>query len=180
MIFVSSPHRRDLLRAVHLITQVYGSTTTRKADTLAHKYLNELGIKSDSYCIFNSDMLDEDRQAKFDEQRKTHGFDDRETWSMDYTLATWLYEHFCWYRDNAPIDTSWHTVEAPVITDTTKHDEFAIEKQTITQGQAIDNVIAYIAEYLKRTDADIDNVIGYQYLRTALQIVAEVIQHMWW
>ena len=54
---------------------------------MGHKYLKELGI-SDDMCVPNTDYKDtEGRDERFKKQRKKFGFDERETWAMDFTLA---------------------------------------------------------------------------------------------
>ena len=39
-------------------------------------------------------------------QRRIYGFDERETWDLDKTFYTWLYEHLMMYRDVTYVDLS--------------------------------------------------------------------------
>lgn len=49
--------------------------------------------------MFNTMDIDEtDRQEKFEKERKTYGFDERETWNLSFTSITWLYAHLKKYK----------------------------------------------------------------------------------
>ena len=49
---------------------------------MAHKYLNDIGIKSDATCVFNTTEIEKDengnetnRMQRFRKERKEYGFD---------------------------------------------------------------------------------------------------------
>lgn len=75
------------------------------------KYLRDLGIKEEDtpqgWCI------NDQRQEKWQKERDEHGFDSKETWSLDYTFRLWLYERLSMYNEVAPkvIDTTFHKYE---------------------------------------------------------------------
>ena len=43
--------------------------------------------------MFNTRKKAETRQKEFNKQRKKYGFDERETWALDYTSVQWIYAH---------------------------------------------------------------------------------------
>lgn len=65
-----------------------------------HYYEKEIGVNKDSYFWQESEKKD-DRYEQWKEQRKKYGFDARETWSLDGTLATYIYPRLCMFRDIA-------------------------------------------------------------------------------
>lgn len=150
---------------------------------MSHKYLNAIGVKSNEPCVFNTLDIDngKERQKRFDKERETYGFDSRETWSMDYTLATWLYEHLAWYRDNAPIDMTFYKFEVPAWNNK-KSRPCKKKTQTLTQAECVDTMLKNLQFYIQHSDsADNDKVVEAQNrMKYALQILSESIYVMWW
>lgn len=150
-----------------------------------HHYLNKIGVDSTGICVFNTAnvITEKDRNKLYQEQRNKHGFDSRETWSMDYTLATWLYEHFKLYRKVAGkyVDLTFHKIKINVLKKD-KKGEFKTKRKTVTQLEAIDLVCAYLEDYFKYLDGAKlkDENHAYQKLRGALHIVADIAPYMWW
>lgn len=63
-----------------------------------HHYLNNLGIPSNAITTFGTTAKDSARaMAKYYAQRKKYGFDVRETYALDITMAGWLYAHLQMY-----------------------------------------------------------------------------------
>lgn len=174
---------------------------------MAHKYLNKLGIKSNVTCIFNTrdKELDDKKRKRWKKQRKNHEFDERETWELCYTSATWLYEHIKMFKNSTKdiINLSYHKFNIPVLYDipndkldlsvccenqiANKYTKEVMEEHT--QGEAIDLIIKYIEQYL----LDIDHFNDYDFLeyhisetkakealQCAFKIYAEIINTMWW
>lgn len=147
---------------------------------MSHKYLNDIGIKSNDVCIFNTESIDKDRQKRFKKQRKKYGFDERETWSMDYTIATWLYSHFKGYKKYTSkiIDLTYHKFDIPrwdkennIISD---------ELIEVNQKEAINIVIKNIKFYLKYSD-DLDKAdIAIKKFEYAFRIIGIIAPAMWW
>lgn len=150
---------------------------------MKHYYLNEIGIKSDDCCIFNTcDKKVGKNFLKFKKEKAQHTFDSRETWAMDYTSATWLYEHLCLYKDlvGKYIDLNSHTIEIPVLFKT--GDGKLIERlETQTKLEAINLIICYLKEYFTMNTESIDQeLLQFRYLKTAFKIYAEIITALWW
>ena len=116
---------------------------------MSHKYLNDIGIKSDDIAIFNTEAIDEDRQERFIKQRKKYGFDERETWVLDFTLAAWLYSHMKAYKKYASktIDLTFHQFKIPKWNknSNSRSKDFKI----VTQEKAIKIIIKNLEFYLK-------------------------------
>ncbi len=162
-----------------------------------HKYLNDIGIKSNDCCVFNTEEIDNERQEYFIEQRQMYGFDERETWSMDYTFATWLYEHLQAYKEfaNEVVDLEFHKFLIPVLYDIPEDKlTYINEDKTIvsqykyeiieehTELEAIDIMIDYLKKYLIDTFSDDwkEDQIKIEYLQGAIGILKEVIPALWW
>lgn len=165
---------------------------------MAHRYLNKLGIESDNDCIFNTERGR--CKKRFKKERKKYGFDTRETWSMDFTSATWLYEHLKVYKKVAGeiVDLTCHKFNIPVLHDIPKDNldediskrRYTIEvMQEHTQDESIDIMIEYLEKFLLKDrsigDYDFDKFNeserrAYESLQCAFKIYAEVICSMWW
>lgn len=164
---------------------------------MAHKYLNKLGIKSTDVCIFNTEYKKHNKRYK--KERKKYGFDTRETWNLDYTSATWLYEHLKLYKKLNICDLSYHKFNIPVLYDIPKNEidinnpKQRYTKEVIeehTQEECIDLIIKCLETYLLS-----DKLLGKDYnfeefyekelraceaLKCAFKIYAEIILAMWW
>lgn len=150
---------------------------------MKHYYLNKLGIKSDDCCIFNTtDKKVGKNFFKYKKEKAQHGFDSRETWALDYTSATWLYEHLCFYKEvaNKIIDLNYHHIKIPVL-HIKEENTITEEIENKTQLEAIDLIITYLKYYLSKQAETIEQEhLQYKYLQTAFKIYAEIITSMWW
>lgn len=150
---------------------------------MPHKYLNAIGISSKDPGIFNTEWKENDKQRRkrFKKQRKKYGFDERETWQMDFTLATWIYEHFIWYKKHSIVDLTFHTFEIP---QWDKETNTFSETNLITvhQKDAIDIVLKNIRYYLKYADSiDLDKADkAYKKFEYAFRIMGVLMPSMWW
>ena len=69
------------------------------------RYIDKLGIKlEDTPQGWNAE---DNRQEEWERDRKVYGFDERETWSLDYTFKIWLYERLSMYNEVNIIDTTY-------------------------------------------------------------------------
>ena len=76
---------------------------------MAHKYLESLLPKGKSPYDFECD--DEVRNQKWESERLEYGFDERETWNLDFTFFCWLYERLKKYKEVSPADLSCKIVK---------------------------------------------------------------------
>lgn len=151
---------------------------TRKADILQkhHKYLNELGIASTESCIFNTHDVSDSRMKQFKKERKKHSFDSRETWSLDYTLATWLYEHLMFFKEIDEEELTQYQLEIEKITiddDST----ISVETTPVNGLEAAETACEYLRESLTCSFTDSRRV---DYEKAALAVVSEMLPILWW
>lgn len=168
-----------------------------------HYYLNKLGIKSDSPCIYNSTDIEDSRIVRFAKERSKHGFDSRETWSMNFTSACWVYEHLMMYKDigGKVVDLNFHKFDIPVLYEI-PDDELVCEgenkypthylrsqTETKTELESINLIIQYLEYYLTYNDKEYYNNIdvsikceamAYEYLQGGFRIYAEILPALWW
>lgn len=174
---------------------------------MPHKYLNDIGIESTDPCIFNTDAIEEPKyQDDYNKEKSVHNFDCRETFGMDYTSATWLYEHLQAYKEWAGkvVNLNFHTFSIPILYDIPNNKLEYIKKEDgtrtdivkvymydvyekHTQLEAINRILSYLEYYFNK-----DKIMNYmedeikreqkqfEYLQGAFRIYAEIIPSMWW
>ena len=76
---------------------------------MAHKYLENILPKGKSPYDFECD--DEIRNQKWEKEREQLGFDERETWNLDFTFFCWLYERLKRYKEISPADLTHKIVK---------------------------------------------------------------------
>ena len=76
---------------------------------MAHKYLENILPKGKSPYDFECD--DEIRNQKWEKEREQYGFDERETWNLDFTFFCWLYERLRKYKEVSPVDLTHKIVK---------------------------------------------------------------------
>ena len=160
-----------------------------------HKYLNELGIKSTDPCIFNTkdDDNKSERLQRLETERMMHSFDSRETWALNFTSATWLYEHLKCYLDNADlvVNLNFYSFDIPVLEcipyeDMAYQGEHAVcyckeHTEHMTQKEAIKTIIKYLEKYLvteEYNEQELEKAL--EYLSCAFKIYSIIIGAMWW
>ena len=157
---------------------------------MSHKYLNKLGIESNNPCVFNTEDIDAvERNKIFQKQRKKFGFDDRETWDLDYTLATWLYCHLKRLKKVTNTDLEYHQFNIPILIElpvpikhdfeTKYYDEIIVKR---TEEFAINTMIEYLKDFLLYNESVNfeDEMRGREKYTCALKILAVVVHSLWW
>ena len=74
-----------------------------------HKYLYDILPKGKTPYDFECD--DEIRNQKWKKEAEEYGFDERETWNLDFTFFCWLYERLKKYKEVSPADLSCKIVK---------------------------------------------------------------------
>ena len=123
-------------------------------------YLDRIGVPPTYSSVKN-----ENRLKHWEAQRKKYGFDDRDTWSLDYTMILLLYERLCMYLDIADdkVDLEFHEIEIDSVTKT--HREWILE--------LIEIIETYLGEYNDSMDeGEIQNRIW--------NIWMHIQRYMWW
>lgn len=130
---------------------------------MKRKYLDDIGVadRPDTWCP------NDDRQPEWDKEQAEYGFDERETWSMEYTFYCWLYERLKMFLDVNCIDLTFH--------------KFEFEGETLTQQECIDRMLTGCATYFNcedyRWDATEEEV---KIIEDVAKIWALVLPAMWW
>lgn len=130
-----------------------------------NKYLDDLGIPIEEYSrkfSFNK------RQFRWWKQRRDYGFDDRETWNLDYEFIEWLYSHCMMYKEKAGdvVNLEFHKV--------------TWDDKEYTQIEIIDFIIESTREYLKESAKWNLSNETMKKVQCALHLWAEVLPAMWW
>lgn len=125
-----------------------------------NKYIEDLGIKFED-TPWGWDNNGE-RQVKWQEQRDTYGFDERETWGLDFTFGIWLYTRVKMFKE----------VSSKIIK--LDFNKFIIDDKEYTQLEIIDQILENTKIYLTSSDDNIDKLIK------SAELFAKVLPAMWW
>lgn len=131
----------------------------KKEPLKGRKYLNDLGA-SGTVPMSTSDG----RQAQWKEERDIYGFDERETWGLEYTMVELLYERIMMYKEIAINDFDHHTIE--------------VDGEEHTQGEWIDEIIKLSQEVIK--DGDLGMIDTHGKKQRIWTIWKELHPVMWW
>lgn len=127
--------------------------TEKKAEHVKHKYLRELFP---------------DGSIPFPYGEKDYpDFDPRDTFSMEYTLAAWLYERLRYFQsdEHVCIDLNYHT--------------FDIDGEELTQLQCIDRMIEDCKIILTSDDfTEFDKMDAAK--NDLFMVLSKVYWAMWW
>ncbi|MBO5969836.1 MAG: hypothetical protein J6S14_15190 [Clostridia bacterium] len=99
-------------------------------------------------------------------QRRTYGFDDRETWDMDKTFYLWLYEHLMMFND-------------VTITDLEKSKLYTYREEEYTVAALIDILLASLQIAITK-DYDLCTPAEREHIDDIPKIWAIIIREMWW
>lgn len=125
------------------------------------KYLDDIGV-TDRPDTWNPK---DTRQEEWRKEREVYGFDERETWSMDYSFHLWLYERLKMYLEVTPVDLEYH--------------HFDYNGNSYTQKQLIEMMLERLEFSFSKEYNDFDND-QHQYVSEIEKIWALVIPTMWW
>ena len=110
-----------------------------------HKYLDDIGVDYSQVW----DKENSDRDERFEEQQRTYGFDERETWNLDGTFYMRLYERLKMYVEigGKIVDLNYH--------------KFTFKGKEYTQLEMI-NMMLERLEYYFNEDAIDDKIDEYR------------------
>ena len=130
---------------------------------IKHKILSDIGLKEEQMMV--NLCGDNDSRAKdWAEQRKEYGFDERETWSLDYAFVEWLLERLVMYKNVTIVDMSYH--------------KFDFKGEVLTQEECIDRMIELCKKYIFTKDSWDAELPKTWYELTELWSICG--QAMWW
>lgn len=121
-----------------------------------HYYLDKINIKP-----FFFDNYKDRRKKQWKKERKKYGFDERETWSLNFTMIVLLYERLMMYNEVNCINTDFYKI---TIND--------IER---TQQEWMDELIRLCELYLKD-----DNYDWLDCSKEIWEIWSVLSACMWW
>ena len=108
---------------------------------------------------------DDERQSRWKKERAIYGFDERETWALNYSFYLWLYERLKRFVDVCSIDLDYH--------------KFEYNGTEYTQRQLIDMMLERLEFSFKPEYNDFDEA-QYNYVSEIEKIWAVVLPAMWW
>ena len=120
---------------------------------MKHEYLRELFSEKNMIFPYN--------------EHDYHGFDERDTFSMDYTLVAWLYQCLRFFQDKTCIDLTYH--------------KFNIDGEELTQLQCIDRMLEDCKAILLSDgiyDDEFDKVDAAK--DDLFKVLSKVYWAMWW
>lgn len=128
---------------------------------MKRKYLDDLGVKN------RWDQINDEREKRWKKQRKTYGFDDRETWNLDSAFYEWLYERLMMYKE----------IGGKIVN--LDSGQFEYGGKIYSQAELID-------EMLKRLEFNFSDKYNdweedqYKYVHEIEKMWAVVLPAMWW
>ena len=141
------------------------------------KYLDDIGV-SHSPMPCRDRKKQKIREARFKEQEKIYGFNDSETWDLDYTLIEFLYTRLKMFLEvnNVELDGIRFKIENDgkfeKIVGTFENNDV----ETITLQQLIEDAIEGFKDFLQ-SDSTRDD---YETAHKHLSRIIEVLPHLWW
>ena len=127
------------------------------------KYLTDINIKEENIPWFWNP--NDSRQEQWKEQRKKYGFDERDTWSLSYTLILLIYPRLKMYDEINIVDTSFHKI---------KHKD-----KEYTCQECIDRVLKGMEIYLSKDELDLKDE-EIKELGECMIILGKIWWLLWW
>lgn len=129
---------------------------------MKRKYLDDIGVTDRWDTWVQENGLPSPRQL---EEQAVYGFDNRETYALDYAFYLWLYERLMMYKEVAAVNLEFH--------------KFEYDGQTFTQLQLIDRMLDDL-RFIFREDYNDFDPEQYKRQEEIAQIWALVLPTMWW
>ena len=127
------------------------------------KFLDDVGVTKRPETMLPADK----RQAQWQSERDTYGFDERETWDLQFTFFLWLYERLKMYVFAASPNIDLN------------HHRFVYNETSYTQQQMIDMMLErlefYFSDKYQRYDQE-----QQPYIEEIAKLWATVLPAMWW
>ena len=113
---------------------------------------------------------------RYFKQRRKYGFDERETWNLDYTFIEWVYKHCKLYYEvaNEIIDLSW------------SGNNVIYKEKEMTQKEVIERILSLCEQYFEAANMNEENWSvekedeAEKNLNEVVELWAIVWRNMWW
>ena len=131
---------------------------------MEHKYLDEL---ENPYIIQSQFNPYDKRQERWKAQQALFGFDDSETWCLQASFYSWLYERLRMFVvvGGEVVDLNYHT--------------FGFKGKSYTQLEMIEMILERIRFYFS-DEYDDFNVDQMRYVEEIGELWAIILPAMWW
>jgi len=141
--------------------------TYKKKGYVKCELLEDIGLKPHQYGTNFCDKSDK-QWGKWRKQRKKNGFDERETWCMDFMFYQWLYTRLTMYKKKAKkiVDLTFYKFQY-----TPSDTEIPIE---VTQKTAID-IVRNEAKRMILSDDDTE-----VFDKNIMNLFYDLLPHLWW
>jgi hypothetical protein len=131
------------------------------------KLLNEAGIKDkDLPWKWNPD---DKRKKEWSQERKEYGFDERDSWSLKYTLSLLVYERLKYYRLYAPVEMD----------DPNRAHTFDFEGKEVVFGEAIDRILKFFEGGFSDIESDWSEEHRKEE-RACWELLGIIMPGLWW
>lgn len=125
------------------------------------KYLDDINV-TDRPDLWNEN---DKRQPEWKKKQEEYGFDERETWCLDYTLRLWLYERIKMFKEVAPVDLNYH--------------KFIYNREEYTQNEMLDEILKRL-EFSFTKQYNDSNPELFDYVREVHLMWHKICGAMWW
>jgi hypothetical protein len=126
---------------------------------LGRKYLTDIGWEP--WDAFENDS----REKDWEEERRIYGFDQRDTWNLNYTMYELLYERLKMYDEVNIVDTSFY--------------KFEYKGKTLTQQECIDRILECLEPILDGTYDSWDEEYA-ELSHEAMELYTLCHMALWW
>lgn len=126
------------------------------------KYLLDLGLEEDD--IPQNLCPDDSRQENWKNARKEFGFDERETWNLNYSIVLYIYTRLKMYDEINIVNTGFH--------------KFEHKNRDITFQEGIDIVLKCCETYLTIDDTWSEEF--YKSSEELFEVLGKIFPALWW
>lgn len=155
----------------------------------------------DTELLFNTKIKGDSpkRRKRFKKQKEEYGFDERETWNLNFTTITWLYSHLERLLEwNTVVDyyNTSHIYTIPVIIKEkgeyqykVVEDEdgyfdliFKTEDKKLPIGSIVEIILEYFEYYLRDDSWNFteEYAMASELAKHGIKLYAEIFQSLWW
>lgn len=130
---------------------------------MKHYYLDKI-----NYDNFDYHLKGDKREKEWRKQRRKYGFDERETWNLNWRFYAWSYERLKMFKKITNINLDFY--------------KFDYKGKTYTQKQMINKMIKrleYILDFNNEKQSDFEQKFQ-KYSKEITEIWSLIIPAMWW
>lgn len=156
--------------------------------------------ENETELVFNTKIPgDLKRRKRYKKQKENYGFDERETWNLNFTSITWLYSHLerllKWSSEKIDYYETHHIYTVPVlikenniykyeIIENEKYKEISLltEDKTLPVGKIIELILEYFSCYIKDDSTMFEETYNLydKIAQHGIKLYAKIFQSVWW